>query len=176
MDRRTFIAATAALIPVGATADTDARTPAQTLRERVLGAWRIVDAETVNVTTGAVAPWAGRPRPYSGIIVYLPNGIMSVQIGAARPAPRADVGFGTMSSEDLQSYAATWYAYHGRFEVDEAQSQVRHFIEGSLLAFETGKTYVRSVRLENDVLTLRTLDLDKSPDGDTFNRLTWRRI
>jgi hypothetical protein len=101
---------------------------------------------------------------------------MSVQIGAARPAPRAGSGFGTISSEDIQAYAATWYAYYGRFEVDEAQSQVRHFIEGSLFAFETGKTLVRSMHLENDVLTLRTADLEKGSDGETFNRLTWNRI
>ena len=176
MDRRTFIAATAALIPTGVTAAAPDSTPARTLREQVLGAWRIIDAETVNVTTGAVAPWSGRPRPYAGVIVYLPNGIMSVQIGAARPEPRAGVGFGNMSDADLQGYAATWYAYYGRFEIDEEQSQVRHFIEGSLLSFETGKTYVRSVHLEGDVLTLTTLNLDKGPDGDTFNRLSWRRI
>jgi hypothetical protein len=171
VDRRNFLAATAAtMVPNGATAQT------KTLRERVLGAWRILDAETVNVKAGAVGPWLGRPRPYSGIIIYLPSGLMSVQIGAARPAPRAGTGFGTMSSDDIQGYAATWYAYYGRFEVDEAHYQVRHFVEESLFAFETGKTLVRSMHLENDVLTLRTVNLEKGPDGETFNRLTWRRI
>ena len=43
--------------------------------------------------------------------------------------------------------------FYGRFEIDERQSQVRHFIEGSLFAFETGVTLARAVSFENDVLT-----------------------
>jgi hypothetical protein len=146
------------------------------LRERVLGAWRIRDAETVNVTSGTSTPWLGRPRPYSGMIIYLPNGFMSVQIGAARAPARAGAGFGALSTDEQIAYVDTWYAYYGRFEIDECQSRVRHFIEGSLFAFETGATLVRTLSLENDVLTLRTVDLLKGPDGDTFNRLTWTRL
>ena len=47
MDRRNFIAGTAGLLPVAVSAQV------QTLRDRVLGAWRILDAETVNLATGA---------------------------------------------------------------------------------------------------------------------------
>jgi hypothetical protein len=158
------------MLPVAASAQ------APTLRDRVLGAWRIIDAETVNVATGVKKPWLGRPRPYSGTIMYLANGLMSVQIGAARPAARAGAGFGSLTDEDVRSYAETWYAYFGRFEVDEEKSQVRHFIEGSLFAFETGTTLVRSLRLDDGVLTLRTLNLLKGQDGETFNQLTWTRV
>jgi hypothetical protein len=177
MDRRHFIAGAAVILPVIGRAQTTATVAPQTasLRDRVLGAWRIVDAETVNAKTGATRPWLGRPRPYSGMIVYLANGCMSVQIGAARPPTRADAGFGALSEKEKAAYADTWYAYYGRFEIDEAQSQVRHFLEGSLFGFETGKTYVRNVRLENGVLALQT-ELETGPEGDTFNRLTWTRI
>jgi hypothetical protein len=99
---------------------------------------------------------------------------MSVQIGAARPPTRADADFGALSAEEKAAYADTWYAYYGRFEIDEARSQVRHFLEGSLFGFETGKTYVRNVHLADGVLTLRT-EIEKGPEGDTFNRLTWTR-
>ena len=170
MKRRDFLGGAATLIPAVASAQSSS------LRDRVLGAWRILDAETVNVTTGASRPWLGRPRPYSGMIAYLPNGLMSVQIAAARPPARSGAGFGALSAEEKIAYADTWYAYYGRFEIDERQSQVRHFIEGSLFAFETGVTLVRAVSFENDVLTLRTVDLLKGPDGDTFNRLTWARL
>ena len=170
MDRRNFFVGAAALIPLAAAAQ------APTLRDRVLGAWRIIDAETVNVTTGAKAPWLGRPRPYSGIIMYLPNGLMSVQIGAARPTPRVGAGFGALSDDETRSYAETWYAYYGRFEIDEEKSQVRHFIEGSLFAFETGATLVRTVRLNDGVLSLRTVDLLTGPEGETYNQLTWARL
>lgn len=170
MDRRDFFVGAAAIIPLAASAQ------AQTLRDRVLGAWRIIDAETVNVTTGVKTPWLGRPRPYSGIIMYLPNGLMSVQIGAARGAPRTGAGFGALSDDETRSYAETWYAYYGRFEIDEEKSQVRHFVEGSLFAFETGATLVRTVSLNDGVLSLRTVDLLTLPEGQTYNQLTWARL
>jgi Lipocalin-like domain len=170
MNRRDLLVGAAGVLPIVSHAQTSS------LRERVLGAWRIIDAETVNVATGATQPWLGRPRPYTGIIVYLPNGFMSVQIGAARPPSRVGADFGVLSMEEKAGYADTWYAYFGRFEIDEDRSQVRHIVEGSLFAFETGRTLVRTVQFDNGVLTLRTVNLAKGPDGDTFNRLTWMRI
>src|ERR1700759_3229096 len=94
MLRRLFLAG-AALAPSAALADTP-----PTLRDRLLGAWRIVDAETGNVATGASSLWQGNPSPYAGIILYQPNGWMSVNIGAARPKPRPDASFGTISDAE----------------------------------------------------------------------------
>jgi Lipocalin-like domain len=104
MNRRDLLVGAAGVLPLVSHAQTSS------LRERVLGAWRIIDAETVNVATGATQPWLGRPRPYTGIIVYLPNGFMSVQIGAARPPSRVGADFGVLSMEEKAGYADTWYA------------------------------------------------------------------
>ncbi len=169
MDRRQWLAASAAFAPLVAGA------AAPSLRERLVGAWRVVDAETVNAASGTSRPWLGRPRPYSGLILYHACGYMSVQIGAARAAARDGLDFGDLTEAELRGYAETWYAYYGRFEVDEAKVQVRHVLEGSLFGFETGLTYVRDVHLERNVLTLTTVDRDPGPDGDTFNRLVFRR-
>ena len=169
MYRRQFLAGTAALAPLLAAA------AAPTLRERLVGAWRLVDAETVNVKSGTSGPWLGRPRPYTGLVMYLATDYTSVHIGAARPAPRDGLGFGEITDDEMRAYAQTWYGYDGRFEVDEAQSQVRHILEGALFRFETGLTYVRDVRLEGDLLTLKPVDRVPGPDGDTFNRLVWKR-
>ncbi len=170
MDRRELLVGMAALVPMAAVGQS------KSLHERLLGAWRIRDAETVNVTTGASKPWLGRPRPYVGVLMYLPNGLVSVQIGSARPPVRAAAGFEDLSKDELRAYAESWYGYYGHFEIDEAKSLVRHVIEGSLFAFETGKILERIVQLEGDVLTLRTVNLQKEPGGDTFNRLVWTRI
>ena len=176
MDRRIFIGAAAMLpsaallIPAAAIAKSSA------LRAQVLGLWQIIDAETVNAKTGASAPWLGRKRPYSGTIIYLPNGMMSVQIGAARAPSRADAGPNNMSNEEKIGLFDTYYAYHGRFEIDEAQSKVRHFVEHSLFEFESGRTLVRTIRLSGKILTLSTDNLQPGPDGPTFARLRWTRV
>lgn len=169
MQRRAFLASTMAVLPA---AELTAPAP---LRDQILGAWKIKDAETVNVESGASKPWLGRPRPYSGILVYLPSGLMTVQISAAREPARADASFGKLSANEKIAYLDTYYGYYGRFEVDEAQSKVRHFIQSALFAFETGATLVRTFSLKDGVLTLKTDNLLASADGATFNRLTWTR-
>src|SRR5882672_2523571 len=169
MQRRAFLAGTMEAIPAAAT------TASLTLKEQILGAWKINDAETVNVETGASQPWLGRPRPYSGMLVYLPNGLMTVQISAARERARADAGFGKLSADEKITYLDTYYGYYGHFEIDEAQSKVRHLVDGSLFAFETGVTLVRTFSLKDGILTLKTDNLLANADGATFNRLTWTR-
>ena len=169
MQRRTFLAGTMAVLPA---AELTASAP---LRDQILGAWKIDDAETVNIETGASKPWLGRPRPSKGLLVSLPSGLMSVQISAARERASADAGFGKLSADEKIAYLDTYYGYYGRFEVDEAQSKVRHLIQGSLFAFETGATLVRTFSLKDGVLTLKTDNLQASADGATFNRLTWTR-
>ena len=91
---------------------------------------------------------------------------------------RADAGFGKLSADEKIAYLDTYYGYYGyygRFEIDEAQSKVRHLIQGSLFAFETGVTLVRTFSLKDSVLTLKTDNLQASPNDATFNRLTWSR-
>ena len=170
MDRRDFFVGVAATIPVVASAQ------APTLRDRILGAWRIIDAETVNVTTGVTAPWLGRPPPNTCIIIYKTKGQISLQNSDARGAPRAGAGNGEQTLSPARRRQRVEYAYYGRFEIDEEKSQVRHFIEGSLFAFETGATLVRTVRLNDGVLSLRTVDLLAGPEGETYNQLTWARL
>ena len=176
MDRRMFIGTAAMLPAAAALAPSPAFAETASLREQILGAWRIIDAETVNVTTGATGPWLGRPRPYSGIIIYLPNGLMSVQIGAARQRARPDASLLNLSYEEKIKLLDTYYAYHGRFEVDEAASKVRHHVDHALFESETGSTLVRTVRLADGTLTLSTDNLLQGPNGATFNRLTWARV
>lgn len=174
MDRRTFVGA-AALLPAAGLGSAVAFAETRSLRDQILGAWRILDAETVNETTGVRTPWLGRPRPYSGIIIYLPNGMMAVQIGAARGPNRADAGLLNLSGDEKVALVDTYYAYHGRFEVDEVDSKIRHFVEHSLFESETGATLVRTVSLVGGVLTLSTDNRLVGPGGATFNRLTWTR-
>ena len=169
--RRAFLGGALGLAPTLAAA---AKT--RSLRDQVLGAWTIIDAETVNVSSGAAAPWQGRPRPYTGPIIYSPAGLMSVHIAAHRDPLPADTQYGGGPAEDRLKNLNTYYGYFGRFEVDEALSKVRHFIQSSLDPAETGQTLVRSVSLTGGVLTLTTDNTTPGPMGATFNRLTWTRV
>lgn len=154
---------------------TQAATAKQPLPQPPLvGAWSLIDAMTVQ-KDGRTGPWEDRPRPYSGLIVYLPNGMMSVQIASAR-APLPEGGDFTKLSAELQlAYLQSYYAYYGRYEFDRVQSVVTHFVESSLDPTEIGVAYRRKVKLVDDVVTLTTIPLPTSTSG-THNVLSWRRV
>jgi hypothetical protein len=169
MSRRGFLGATAALT-----------TPAVSrgrkrlgLRARLLGAWRLVDAVTV-YANGATGPWYDRPGPYTGLIIYDASGAMSVQIASARPPAASPPEPGAMSAAAQLKYLHSYYAYFGRFEVDEPRSEVRHFVTSSLDARETGVTYTQNLSLTRDRLILKT-QAWRVRGQLRHSRLTWSR-
>lgn len=169
MTRRTLIAATAALSGpgVGRAAEPSG------LRARLLGAWRLLDAVTV-YASGATGPWYDRPGPYRGLITYDASGAMSVQIASTRPAARSPPAFADMTVAGQLGYLHSYYAYFGRFEVDAARSEVRHFVDTSLDPTETGVTYVQRLTLGRGRLTLMTQPWRVGEEW-RHSRLTWTR-
>lgn len=168
--RRSLLASAAALsLPIALDAE-----EAAGLRARVLGAWRLLDAVTVHAS-GRTEPWMGRPGPYRGLIIYGASGMMSAQIASDRAPAKGRRRLGEMAATDQLKYLATYYAYFGRFEVDEAKSEVHHIIEASLDPSETGTTYVRKVALVNGRMTLTT-EPRQVNDETRYNRLVWARV
>jgi hypothetical protein len=166
VDRRALVlagAAGAAGLAGGARAEGAAKA--------LLGAWRLVDADTI-YSDGRVTPWDDLPKPYQGLIVYLPQGLMTVQISAARkPRSPADP---ELTNEEKARYFETYYGYFGRFEVDEANAIVTHRIVSALRPDEIGLVYRRHFDLDGDNLTLKTVR-DPNSRRDSYNRLVWRR-
>ncbi len=138
----------------------------------LLGGWKLIDADTI-YRDGRVTAWNNRPKPYEGLIVYLPQGLMSVQIAAARK-PRAATD-PSLTPAEKAAYFDTYYGYFGRFEVDEVASVVSHHITSSLEPQEMGVTYRRHYDLAGDILTLKTLQ-DPNDSRESYNRLVWRRL
>ena len=139
----------------------------------LVGAWYLIDAMTVQ-KDGRTGPWNDLPRPYNGLIVYEPNGMMSVQIASARsPLPKGG-DFAKLPAEQQLAYLRSYYAYYGRFEFDGAQSIVTHFVTSSLDPTEIGIVYRRKVKLVGDVVTLTTIPQATDTTG-SHNVLSWRR-
>jgi hypothetical protein len=163
---------TAGIILPLATHTASARAPRQ--RVPLIGAWSLIDAMTVQ-KDGRTGPWNDLPRPYSGLIIYAPNGMMSVQIASARsPLPEGG-DFMELPAEQRLSYLQSYYAYYGRYEFDRVQSIVTHFVVSSLDPTEIGVAYRRKVKLVGDVVTLTTIPNAKSTSG-SHNVLSWRRV
>ena len=142
-------------------------------RSPLVGGWFLIDAVTVQ-KDGRTGPWNDRPRPYNGLIVCEPNGLMSVQIASARSPLPKDSDFTKLPAEQQLAYLQSYYAYYGRYEFDHLQSVVTHFVASSLDPTEIGIVYRRKVKLVGDVVTLTTIP-PVTPTSGSHSVLSWRR-
>jgi len=135
----------------------------------IVGEWRLlhwrrlINEDTVEYPLGEDA---------KGLIVYLPSGLMMVQMTAGnRPAIPGGDPLGGPHSDRAAAYS-TCLAYFGRYEVRE--NQVVHEIEASLYPNWSETTASRPFELDGDRLVLRTPPA--TTDGNTVvNEMAWER-
>ena len=125
---------------------------------KLAGTYRLVALEAIRPNGETTTGWLG-PRP-TGLIVYDPAGNMSVQI---MQGPRD-----TPQQND-------YYAYFGKYEIDEETHTIVHHVQGSLYPDEVGLDYRQTFTLLEDRLVLTTTK--HLVDGEErSNRLTWERL
>lgn len=140
----------------------------------LLGVWQIVNVESSVRPNGEFSTeWMGKAP--KGTIIYDESGMMSVQL-------MRDPRSATKSSDLVQATDAekaslfnSYYAYFGRYEVDEKNHTVTHHIQGSLQPGEVGVDYKRTYEIVGDSLTLTTETFLEEGEK-RFNRLKWKRV
>jgi hypothetical protein len=144
-----------------------------TLRERLIGAWELIDVVEEPVDgSPARYPLGERPR---GLIVYTTDGHMSVQImQEGHTGPAADDPY-ARTAGDYAREARTYFAYAGTFAVDEASGVVTHGVRLSLFPGWVGRDQERVARLEGGVLQLSGAEPSPSAGVLVTTRLRWRR-
>ena len=135
---------------------------AQSLKERMIGTWKLV---SWNVVDGG----AEKPGPMSkgaiGIINYSPDGYMCVNIMAAdRPKSAAS------SLNEKSGAYDTFIGYCGRYEVNENERVVTHLLDTSSLPNWTGSAQKRFVELSAGQIKLTT-----PPINSQVHVLVWER-
>ncbi len=142
--------------------------------EALVGSWRIVSVETIRQSTGEIFhPWMGS-RP-TGMIIYLPNGYMAAQLMRDPPAKFASSNYEGATLEEMKDAFLAYYAYYGRYTIDEEKGMVTHHVESSLYPEEHGITYERFFSFEGDHLTLVTTPFVEGGE-ERVNRLIWERM
>jgi len=143
-----------------------------TLREQLIGTWRLVSYETRG-EDGSIAHPMG--QDLAGFILYTTDGYMSANLMVpGRPAYTGG-GANTATSAELAAAAIGYFGYAGRFEVDEAKRAVTHTLEVALVPNLVGSTQLRYVTIEGSRLALR------GDTGQWGGRLatpiiTWERV
>jgi hypothetical protein len=147
--------------------------PAGSLREALIGAWRLVSCVEADVETGEIFLPMG-PNP-AGFILYTPDGYMSAQLSSP---DRADFAGGDMYRGEPEDYVAagvSYLAYSGPYRVDETQRTVEHGMAVSLFPNWQGQRQLRIPELDGDTLVLVTDRPSLFAGSLKTARITWRR-
>ncbi|WP_181305475.1 lipocalin-like domain-containing protein [Rufibacter sp. XAAS-G3-1] len=144
-----------------------------TLKERLIGAWKLVSY--VEEPVDGSAPFYPMGEKPMGLIMYTPDGFMSAQLMHPDRKNFASGDWFNGTDEEYRQEASTYIAYTGPFQVDEEQQTLTHSMFVSLFPNWTGQTQPRVVALEGNLLHLSTATPIVS-GGKTVNSfLTWKR-
>ena len=149
--RRRALAALAALalptLAAACTAGRAARAP-----NALVGTWRVAAVENRDSAGALVLPFGDRP---AGYFVYAPDGHFQMQIARTPMTPRFAAGADRGGTGDeLRAAFEGYFAWFGRYAVDERARTVTHRIEGSLWPSYAGTKQPRPYRLAGDSLIL----------------------
>lgn len=144
-----------------------------TLRERLIGAWKLVSYVEQPVDGSAPRhPFGEAPQ---GIIMYTPDGFMSAQLCTAERSPFASGDWFKGTAAEYQAEGSTYIAYTGPFHVDEERQALTHTMFISLFPNWIGQTQPRIVRIEGDFLNLSTASPITSGGKLVNSYLRWKR-
>ena len=134
----------------------------QSIRERLVGCWRLVEFSVTTAEGGeADRPLGNNPL---GTLLYTPDGYMSAQL--ARPGPYAD-------DQKPDAYSI---AYSGPYDVDEQAGTVAHQIQVSVIPSRLGTTQIRQVRFREPGMLVLSASEQSPRDGVmTTTTITWSR-
>jgi hypothetical protein len=136
----------------------------------VVGAWNLVSYAREDPATGASTfPWGEKP---SGLLLFLPDGHMGVTItGQGRqPTVRGEDGLAEKQAKLYQTVTA----YAGTYMMRGSTMTVR--VEVASDPGLVGTDLAREVRIEGDLLTIRTAPMKSMSDGKLYvYALAWKR-
>ncbi len=114
--------------------------------------WWKLEAMEVETPAGVMRPYGDTPE---GALVYLPDGRLFMQMARKeRPHFPSATLFGWTNEQARQAFD-TAVAYYGRYEVDLAKRELRHFVDSSTIPNWSGTTQVRQFELAGDKLVVR---------------------
>jgi Lipocalin-like domain len=147
-------------------------------RQALIGAWRLVSIDYLGPNGVLVDPVFGANS--QGLIIYDPSGWMSVQIFSAdrpampRPATRTTDPTDAQANSVKAAAFDSYYAYFGTWDYDAGTSTITHHLRSSLLPYETGVDYRRSISINGGRLELT---VSSQVNGEARQRtLTWERL
>ena len=140
--------------------------------QKLVGSWRLEKYAVSNKKNQPIFLWGKSP---SGLLIYLDNGCMSVQVSNNdRPAFAINDLLAGTDEEIFQAFTG-YTAYFGKYNFQEKNNCVFHYVQQSVFPNWNGVTHKRFVSLHDNQLILRTPPI--LINGEPCDiQIFWRRI
>lgn len=122
-------------------------------KEEIIGAWEL-DSYKVKMDTGETFDLWGKNT--TGILIYLPNGYMSVHVSDKDRPKFKDNDFLSGEFKEVKAAFERYTTYFGTYKYDPENGVVFHYVAESLFPNWSGVTHKRFVVLEGDECLLKT--------------------
>jgi hypothetical protein len=143
------------------------------LFDQLLGSWDLVSYQ-LELDGGRTVHPLGEHA--IGLIVYMPQRRVSVNIMRPGRAPWASPNPAAGTPPEVAEAGAGYLAYAGSFIVDESASIVEHHVDVSLFPNWIGGVQRRFVDLTGEELVLESPVITDAAGTSVTPRLRWRRI
>ena len=143
-----------------------------TAKARLAGIWSLVSCVRTHKDGNTSFPWGENPV---GQIIYLNNGRMSAQI--MRPGrhstvpPGVDYGSSQATDHEIREAVSGFVSYFGTYSIDQAATNVSHYIEAALVPGWVGTSLVRAFQMDSSSQLILTREIPGEKDI-----LVWRRV
>lgn len=144
------------------------------IKNEIIGSWKLLSYIEVPIDgIDSNFPVGKCPK---GILIYSPDGYMSVQITADSSQFFVSEDRMIASNEELRNRLRSYIAFSGRYLVDNDAACVIYHIETSLFPNWEDSKVVRKLDFENDVLYQKTLEPISSNGQLVHAYMTWQKV
>ena len=152
----------------------DAGRSPTSLRQQLIGTWRLVSCVARDIDSGEESHLMGE-HPL-GLIMYAPDGFMSAQLSKANRSPFQGNDPRNGTPDEYTEAASGYLAYCGPFHVDERNQLLTHEMQVSLFPNWLGQRQVRLVERDDDLLRLATVTPMTFHGARMTATLVWKRV
>ena len=147
--------------------------PSVSVRERFLGTWELVSTEYL-YADGTRRPYPDVGPHGKGYLMYALDGRMCAQLMNSDRPPWKEAGHPT-DAEKISAFDG-FFAYCGRYEVDEAKHVMIHFPDVALWPGFVGSKQPRPYSFSDsgDLLTFSDKETDE-PGAESYS-ITWKKV
>lgn len=124
---------------------------ATSIREKLLGSWRLVSPEAGGADADASSPLGDDPI---GMLTYDASGTVSAQLMRRNQPPFRNDDWRNAATEEKAAAWSGYFGYFGTFTIDESAGTVTHHVEGSWFPNLVGTEQVRYYSFAGNRLSL----------------------